>query len=141
MLSEDQKAIIDLATNGHNVYFGGNSGCGKTYVAKYIINILQGRNMKYACTCTTGIACTLYEEECPAQTIHSFTGIGICRGSKEELLRNILSYEECVKRLRETEVLLIDEISMLSKRTFEIIQYVLPTQSCFLACSGIEFLN
>jgi hypothetical protein len=63
-------------------------------------------------------------EDFPAQTIHSFAGIGVCRGSKEEIIRNILSNEECVKRWRETEVLFIDEISMLSQRTFEILQHV-----------------
>ena len=32
-----------------------------------------------------GIACTLYER-CSARSIHSFTGIGQCQGSKEMLL-------------------------------------------------------
>ena len=81
---------------------------------------------------------TLYEE-CSAQTIYSFAGIGLCRGPKEDILRNILSHEECVRRLRETEVLLIDEISMLSKRTFEIIQYVSQNvRNSDLAFSGIQ---
>ena len=103
-----------------------------------IINILQERGVKYVCTCTTGIACALYEE-CSAQTIHSFAGIGLCRGPKEEILRNIMSHEECVKRLRETYVLLIDKISMLSKRTFEIIQYVSQNvRNSDLAFSGIH---
>ena len=130
-----------MATKGHNVYFGGNGGCGKTHVAKCIINMLQERGVKYECTCTTGISCTLYEECSAAQTIHSFAGIGLCRGPKEEILRNILSHKDCVRRLRETDVSLIDEISMLSKRTFEIIQYVSQNvRNSDLAFGGIQVL-
>ena len=40
------------------------------------------------------------------------------------LLRNVLANNECVRRWRETEVLFIDEISMLSQRILEIIDYV-----------------
>ena len=114
---------MDLVNNGHNVYFGGIAGCGKTFVARKIVEVMSMKKVHFACTCTTGIACTLYEE-CSARTIHSFAGIGQCRGSKEELLRNILCNADCVSRWREIDVLFIDEISMLSKRTFDIIQHV-----------------
>ena len=40
------------------------------------------------------------------------------------MLRNVLANNECVRRWRETEVLFIDEISMMSQRVFEIIYYV-----------------
>lgn len=40
------------------------------------------------------------------------------------MLRNILTNQECARRWRDTEVLFIDEISMLSKITFDIIQYI-----------------
>ena len=122
-LSHEQNQILDLVNNGHNVYFGGIAGCGKTFVARKLLQVLSQRKVHFACTCTTGIACTLYGE-CCAKTIHSFAGIGQCRGTKEELLRNIMTNSDCVTRWRETDVLFIDEISMLSKRTFDILQYI-----------------
>ena len=79
--------------------------------------------MKFACTCTTGIACTLYGK-IPACMIHSFAGNGHCRGTKEQFLCNVLANQECSNRWRLTEILFIDEISMLSKRTFETINYI-----------------
>lgn len=85
--------------------------------------IKRTNQRKFACACTTGIAFTQYQGFC-AQTIHSFSGIGQCLGSKEGLLRNASSNEECVKRWKETVVLFIDEVSMLSQRTFEIINYI-----------------
>ena len=109
-------------SKGHNVYFGGIAGCGKTFVSRQILEVLSKKKIEIACTCTTGIACTLYER-C-SWTIHSFAVIGQCRGSKEMLLRNVLANNECVRRWRETEVLFIDEISMLSQRILEILNYV-----------------
>ena len=99
-LIEQQQLIASLVEKGHNVYFGGIAGSGKTFLAKHVV---------------TGIACTLYG--CiPAQTIHSSVVIGQCHGTKEHLLSNVLSNEYCVGRSRSTEALCIDEISMLSKR-------------------------
>ena len=120
--SHEQEKIIHLITNGHNVYVGGIGGCGKTFVANYILHTFK-ENKNCACVCTTGIAFTLYKEFC-AQTIHSFSGIGQCRQSKEALLKNVLSNQDCVRRWKETEVLIVDEVSMLSQRTFEIIHYI-----------------
>ena len=101
----------------------GMGGCGKTFVGKKIIKILKKKNVKFACTCTTGVSCTLYED-CTAQTLHAFAGIGQCRGMKEHLLKNVLTNKECVKRWIDTEVLLVDEISKLSMKVFDTIQYV-----------------
>ena len=122
-LSEQQQLIVNLVQEGHNAYFSGIVGCGKTYVAKHVLDVLNWKNKKFACTCTTGIACTLYGE-IPACTIHSFAGIGHCRGTKEQLFCNVLANQECSNRWRLTEILFIDEISMLSKRTFETINYI-----------------
>ena len=102
-------------SKGHNVYFGGIAGCGKTFVARQVLEVLTKKKIE--------IACTLYERY-SARTIHSFSGIGQCRGLKQMLLRNVLANNECVRRWRETEVLFIDEISMLSQRILEIINYV-----------------
>ena len=122
-LNAEQQMVSGLVANSHSVYYGGMGGCGKTFVGKKIIKILKQKNVKFACTCTTGVSCTLYED-CTAQTLHAFSGIGQCTGTKEHLLKNVLTNEECVKQWIDTEVLLVDEISMLSMKVFDTIQYV-----------------
>ena len=92
-LSAQQQTILDVVSNGHNLYFGGIAGCGKTFVASRILQNLSRKEISFACTCTTEIACTLYKN-CPARTIHSFAGIGQCRGTNEELLTNVLANSE-----------------------------------------------
>lgn len=54
----------------------------KPFVARQILEVLTKKKIEIACTCTTGIACTLYER-CSARTIHSFAGIGQCRGKEK----------------------------------------------------------
>ena len=107
---------------GHNVYFRGIAGSGITFVTKHILNVLSRTPRNLTCTCTTGITCTLYGH-IPAETVHTFAGIGQYRGTKEHLLRNPLLNKTCVERWRNTDVLFVDEISMLSKRTFELLYY------------------
>ena len=48
-LSVEQKVIVDLVNNGHNVYFGGIAGCGKTFVARKIVEVLSRKKVHYFC--------------------------------------------------------------------------------------------
>lgn len=51
----------------------------------------------------------------------------------------MLNNAECVARWRETDVLFIDEISMLSKRTFDLLQYVSQNvRNCDYAFGGLQ---
>lgn len=51
----------------------------------------------------------------------------------------MLNNAECVDRWRETDVLFIDEISMLRKPTFDLLQYVLQNvRNCEYAFGGLQ---
>ncbi|CAB4037363.1 ATP-dependent DNA helicase PIF1, partial [Paramuricea clavata] len=136
---------MNLAMSGHNVFIGGKPGTGKTYTVKRVVNSLKNmRNVKVSCT--TGMACSLYEE---AMTIHSFSGMKNARLDVESLVTGIMSQESgCThKRWVETDVLIIDEVSQLSAKNFEIInilaQRVRGVQKLFgglqLICAGDFF--
>ena len=43
-LSEEQQVIVDVVEKGHNVYFGGIADCGKTFVARHVLNITPSRD-------------------------------------------------------------------------------------------------
>lgn len=95
---------------GHNVYLTGSAGTGKTYLINEYIEYLRLREVAVAVTASTGIAAT----HIGGQTIHSWSGIGIKDQVKKEDLDRIKKNKTTVRRLRETKVLIIDEISMLS---------------------------
>lgn len=121
-LSEDQQMIHDNVMEGSNVFATGPGGCGKSHVLKYIIRELKTRGKKVAVCAMTGCAAVLLE--CKAQTLHSWAGIGTGKGDAEHLASTInLNYYKR-KNWLSTEVLIIDEVSMLSKSLFETLDII-----------------
>ena len=110
--------MLDLAVEGHNVFFCGSGGTGKTFTVKKLVSYLAATK-NVAVTCTTGMACNLYEN---ATTLHAFAGIVNYRMNVDELLVYIRSRESCLARWKNTDTLIIDEVSQLSRKTFEAIQ-------------------
>ncbi|XP_070578681.1 ATP-dependent DNA helicase PIF1-like isoform X1 [Ptychodera flava] len=113
-----QDKVASLAIGGHNVFFTGAAGTGKTTLVKKLSSLLT---QKTAVTSTTGISSSLYEN---SKTIHSFAGIRDARGNPEAILEHISEQSSVVARWRETDTLIIDEMSMLSRRTFELLNFV-----------------
>jgi hypothetical protein len=74
-----------------------------------------------AITASTGIAAT----HIGGATIHSWSGIGILEDLTERDLDTISQNERVVKRVRNTPVLIIDEVSMLSYTTLDMVDKVL----------------
>jgi ATP-dependent DNA helicase PIF1 len=91
---------------GHNVYLTGAAGSGKTYVLNQYIKYLRENHIVVGVTASTGIAATHMN----GMTIHSWAGLGI--GDSIDIER-ILSKTTLKKRMTETKILIIDEVSML----------------------------
>ena len=121
VLNQEQRIVLDLVLPGHNVFFCGTGGTGKTFTVKKLANILKVTKT-VAITCTTGMACRLYNNE--AMTLHSFAGLINARMSVEALIESICSRESCLQRWKTTDVLIIDEVSQLSRKTFETIIHI-----------------
>ena len=111
----NQDEALQILKMGHNVFLTGQAGAGKTYVINAYIDYLRRHKIRTAVTASTGIAAT----HISGSTIHSWSGFGI----KDELTDydiDALSQKERVsKNFTSTEVLIIDEISMLSGRQLE----------------------
>lgn len=123
-LNKDQQRALDFAVSGHNLFLTGKAGTGKTFVLKYIYSQLVACGKRVAVTCTTGIACTNFPQAIQAQTIHSFSGIKDARGTKERILSTVQNNQSALQRWRDTDVLAIDEVSMLSKLNLETLDFV-----------------
>ena len=117
----EQNTALDILKSGRNVFLTGSAGTGKTYVLNEYISYLKDREVPVAITASTGIAAT----HIGGQTIHSWSGVGI----KEEITRaNLTTLEknsQLVKRIRNTEVLVIDEISMISGKILKGVDTIL----------------
>ncbi len=101
--------------NGHNVFLSGSGGTGKTFTVKKLVEFLTVcKNV--AVTCTTDMACGLYDD---ALTLHSFVGLKSSRMDVDAVVKSIKGRQECYSRWQTTDVLIIDKISQLSRRTFD----------------------
>ena len=87
----------------------GEPGAGKTYVTNRYVAWLRERGVEPAITASTGIAAT----HVGGMTLHAWSGIGIKRDLSEWDLEALLEREPLVRRVRDTAVLIIDEVSML----------------------------
>lgn len=114
----EQNLALDLLKSGRNIMLTGMAGAGKTYTLNKYIEYLRKRRIKYAVTASTGIAASHLN----GMTIHSWSGIGVKDSLSNTDLQSIKSKKF---KLADTEVLIIDEISMLHSRQLEMVDEVL----------------
>jgi ATP-dependent DNA helicase PIF1 len=119
-LTSEQEYVKKLVLQGHNVYFTGSAGTGKSYLLQKLIVLLQEKfgKKRVGITSTSGIGAEIIG----GTTLHSFLGIGIDSDlTGEELSERILSTRSSYarKNWRRMQVLIIDEISMLDGELFD----------------------
>lgn len=126
-LDEDQRAALDLALQGHNLAVIGRAGSGKSHFIKQLVGMLRRAGKVVGVTASTGMA-ALHLHGLEAQTIHSFSGILDGRFGPQELERRLLTDEStthlrrCIAR---TDVVVLDEASLISARIFEQVEHSL----------------
>lgn len=120
-LSESQRKAVDSIANGDNVFITGAAGTGKSYLLHYIRNTLKDKDIQI--TATTGIAAV----NISGITLHSWANLGKEDVPINKIAQKILSPKGIYTRRKilNTDILAIDEISMLSMRTFEMLDGLL----------------
>ncbi len=103
---------------GHNVLLTGQAGSGKTFVLNQFIQEAKEQGKVVAVTATTGLAAT----HLGGSTIHSWSGIGV----HDELGPHFFADLPKGRRdtIKKTDVLIIDEISMLHDYRLDMIEEV-----------------
>jgi ATP-dependent DNA helicase PIF1 len=114
-LSDKQQEALDLAVNGRNLFITGSGGVGKSFVLEQIVEQLEAKRKQVSVTASTGIAALAVG----GTTLHSWAGVGQGKESAQELLKKLRFFKKAAARWRNTDVLIIDEISMLDPELFE----------------------
>ena len=104
-----QREALDILKTGANVFITGPAGSGKTYVVNQYIKYLKDHNVPLGITASTGIAAT----HMGGVTIHSWSGMGIKNELNEYDLQSLAEKSQAARRIRDAQVLIIDEVSML----------------------------
>lgn len=115
-----QETALGILKTGRNVYLTGAAGSGKTHVLNSYIKYLRKHNVGIGITASTGIAAT----HLSGMTIHSWAGIGIKDFLSEWDIDAMMQRQPLVKRLERTDVLIIDEVSMLRPEILDMVDQV-----------------
>jgi len=114
ILTGKQKEVYKHLKEGKNVFVTGEAGTGKTAIIKKYVNDFR-HYRTIAVTATTGTAAILLN----GTTLFSYLGIGIAEGTADVLFLKIRKNPFYVKRWKELDTLIIDEISMLRPELFD----------------------
>ena len=116
-----QDEALEILKSGVNAFLTGEPGSGKTHVTRRFIDWLHDKGIPVAITASTGIAATQLDG---GQTIHSWSGVGMRDKLTAHDLRMITRWPNVVKRVEAAQVLIIDEVSMLSGRLLSAIDKI-----------------
>ena len=114
----DQALALEILLSGENVLLSGPAGSGKTHVLNQFVRIARANGKHISVTATTGLAAT----HIGGSTIHSWSGIGI----HNHIPDNFHEYlpKGRADTINKTDVLIIDEISMLHDYRLDMIDEV-----------------
>jgi len=121
-LSKEQQISFDKYVNGENIFITGPGGSGKSaLIQKIYANSVSCGQIIQVCA-LTGCAAVLLNTK--AKTLHSWAGIGLGNASVEILLNKIKKNTFAKNAWRETQILIVDEVSMLSLKLFDLLNVI-----------------
>ena len=122
-LSPEQTYALQAFENGNNIFVTGPGGTGKTALIQHIVKHCENNKKKVQVCALTGCAALLLSK-CNARTIHSWSGIRQGKGDPEKIISDIYKNKKNTKSWKTTDVLIIAEISMMSKFIFELLDTI-----------------
>lgn len=120
-LSNEQNYAFDLFKKGKNVCVTGPGGTGKTRLIEYFVEHSIKTGIKTQVCALTGCATILLPKMCSARTLHSWSGIRLCKGENKKIIETAVKNKRIKSAWKTVRVLIIDEVSMMSKKILEVL--------------------
>ncbi len=115
-----QKEALQILKTGRNVFLTGAAGSGKTHTLREYIGYLRDLGANFGLSASTGIAAT----HMGGITVHSWSGIGINDYLSKKEVEEIAEKSHIRRNIADTDILIIDEISMLHHFQLDMIDAV-----------------
>jgi ATP-dependent DNA helicase PIF1 len=115
--SKEQQIAFEKYLKGNNIFITGPGGSGKSALIQKIFEHAYHQFKDIQVTALTGCAAVLLN--CKAKTLHSWAGIGLGNASLEQLVLKIKKNKFAKNLWISTDILVVDEVSMLSLKLFE----------------------
>jgi len=120
--SKEQQLAYNKYIEGKNIFITGPGGTGKTALIRHIYNHAILNDKEIQVCALTGCAAVLLQ--CKAKTIHSWASIGLAISSIEHTVSKIMKNKHSKAIWKTTDILVIDEVSMMSKKIFEMLDAI-----------------
>jgi len=117
-MTQDQ--AFKILKSGCNVFLTGSAGTGKTFLLNKFIAHLKKKKIDIGVTASTGIAATHID----GRTIHSWSGMGINDKLTYKEVEQLLKRDKLRTKIKDTQVLIIDEISMLDASRLDLVDTI-----------------
>lgn len=122
-LNPQQRSAFDAIVAGKSIFLTGPGGTGKSFLLENLHAHYKSRTKKkLAITAMTGCAAVLIGPF--AKTLHSWAGIGLGRGDPEKIAEAVAIDKRKGPRWRQTQCLVIDEVSMMTPGLLELLDTV-----------------
>ena len=139
MITPEQQQVLDSVFQRNNTFMYGAGGVGKSFCIHQITKWCNENEHKVGITATTGSAAFLIG----GTTIHSFLGIGVPDKKPPFLVADHVKKKrkDIVKKLAKLDILVIDEISMMSSNLFDFISvYLSIVRECDMPFGGVQIV-
>ena len=120
--SSEQQIAYNKYIEGKNIFITGPGGTGKTALIRHLQKDASNKDRNIQVCAMTGCAAVLLE--CKAKTIHSWAGIGLGNGTTESIISKIIKSRYSRDKWKKTDMLIIDEVSMMSQKIFDLLDAV-----------------
>jgi len=141
ILSEEQEQALTAFNNGVNLLLTGPGGSGKTALIKKMVETSKASGKNIQVCALTGCAAVLLN--CQAKTVHSWAGIGLANGPADLVIKRIIANKKKTHNWKKVDILIIDEVSMMSQKIFEILDGIargVRKQKSHLPFGGIQIV-
>jgi hypothetical protein len=138
-LTKLQKEFFYQFFTKRNILLTGPAGTGKSYAVTLLFKFLLEQGIFFGATATTGVAALNLAGG--GSTIHSWSGMGLADEEGMRLLDKVSENSKATNRIKQSKVLVIDEISMAKADLIEkldiVCQYIRNNEKPF---GGIQII-
>ncbi|KAG5361315.1 ATP-dependent DNA helicase RRM3 [Yarrowia sp. C11] len=120
VLTPEQETICNLVKSGKSVFFTGGAGTGKSVLIKEIKNYCESAGITCKVTAPTGLAAVNVN----GITLYRWAGLGLMKEDAEMQIAKLMKNPRSAAVWKYTDVLIIDECSMVSGALFDKIETI-----------------
>ena len=138
ILCDEQIRVVELATKGHNIFCTGSAGCGKSTVLRGLRRRLEAMGKRVHVIAPTGKAALSIN----GTTLWTFAGWTPDHHKRGlDFLKGQALLTSICRRFRETDVIIIDEISMVENLHLERLNAILKSaRLCHEPFGGVQVI-